>query len=138
MTSLAAKNVLAVDDEVLMLKMYRDYFAQRGVKLRTAASAEETLKLVSEQPADIIIMDLKLGEASGKDVLARIRKDHPDTCWIFVTAYVTDALIQELYGMGVFEVIRKPCTIRTIFETVEKVAESTLVPPAAVAADEPR
>lgn len=129
MTSLAAKSVLAVDDEEVMLKMYRDYFAQRGVRLRTAASAEETLRVVSEQPADIIIMDLKLGEASGKDVLARIRKEHPDTCWIFVTAYVTDALIQELCAMGVFEVIRKPCTIRTIFETVEKVAASTLVTP---------
>ena len=136
MTSLAAKNVLAVDDEEVMLKMYLDYFAQRGVRLRTASSAQKALDAIQEQPADIIIMDLKLGEASGKDVLARIRKEHPDTCWIFVTAYVTDALVQELYGMGVFEVIRKPCTIRTIFETVEKVAESSLVTP--VAAVEPR
>jgi DNA-binding NtrC family response regulator len=129
MTSLSAKSVLAVDDEEVMLKMYRDYFAQRGVKLRTAASSAETLKLVAEQPADIIIMDLKLGEASGKDVLATIRAQHPQTCWIFVTAYATEQLIQDLHGMGVFEVIRKPCTIRTIFETVEKVAESTLVTP---------
>jgi DNA-binding NtrC family response regulator len=137
MTSLATKNVLAVDDEEVMLKMYRDYFAQRGVKLRTATSADETLRVVQEQPADVIIMDLKLGEASGKDVLHRIRQEHPDTCWIFVTAYVTEALIQELYGMGVFEVIRKPCTIRTIFETVEKVVESSLASPLAVA-EEPR
>jgi DNA-binding NtrC family response regulator len=126
MATLAEKHVLAVDDEGVMLKMYRDYFARQGVPLRTASSAAETLALVEAQPADIIIMDLKLGDDSGRDVLAKVRARHPDTRWIFVTAYATDQLVKELYGSGVFEVIKKPCTIRTIFETVEKLALSSL------------
>ena len=118
-------NVLAVDDEEVMLKMYREYFAQKGVKLRTAPSAAATLALVAEQPVDIIIMDLKLGDSSGKDLLVSVRAKCPLARWIFVTAYATDQLVEELHGQGVFEVIRKPCTIRTIFETVEKVAQAS-------------
>lgn len=109
-----------------MLKMYRDYFAQKGVRLRTAASAAATLELVSEVAVDIVIMDLKLGDSSGKDLLTAVRAKHPQARWIFVTAYATDQLVEELYGQGVYEVIRKPCTIRTIFETVEKVAQSSV------------
>ena len=109
-----------------MLKMYRDYFAQKGVKLRTAASVAATLSLVATMPVDIVIMDLKLGDDSGKDLLAAVRQRHPQARWIFVTAYATEQLVEELHGQGVYEVIRKPCTIRTIFETVEKVAQASV------------
>lgn len=126
MASLAEMSVLAVDDEEVMLKMYRDYFAQKGVKLRTAASAAATLALVATMPVDIVIMDLKLGDESGKDLLAAVRQRQPLARWIFVTAYATESLVEELHGQGVYEVIRKPCTIRTIFETVEKVAQASV------------
>lgn len=125
MATLAEMNVLAVDDEEVMLKMYRDYFAQKGVKLRTAATAAATLALVATMPIDIIIMDLKLGDDSGKDLLAAVRQRHPAARWIFVTAYATDQLVEELHGLGVYDVIKKPCTIRTIFETVEKLAQAS-------------
>ncbi len=118
--------ILAVDDEEVMLKMYRDYFAQKGVRLKTAATPDATLAMVAAQPVDIVIMDLKLGESSGKDLFKTIRDRQPQARWIFVTAYATDQLIEELYGQGVYEVIRKPCTIRTIFETVEKVAQASI------------
>ena len=126
MATLAEMHVLAVDDEEVMLKMYRDYFAQKGVRLITAATTDATLALVAQQSVDIVIMDLKLGPDSGKDLFHKIRASHPHARWIFVTAYATDQLIDELHGQGVFEVIRKPCTIRTIFETVEKVAQASI------------
>ena len=125
MSPLADKRVLAVDDEEIMLKMYREYFAQQGVALSISSSAAETIELLKKQPFDILIMDLKLGDASGKDVLTRIRGQYPGLRYVFVTAYATADLVTDLRQLGVFEVIKKPCTIRTIFETVEKVALSS-------------
>ena len=51
MASLADMHLLAVDDEEVMLKMYRDYFAQKGVKLRTAASAADVSAPATPAPA---------------------------------------------------------------------------------------
>jgi DNA-binding NtrC family response regulator len=122
MTALTEKSILAVDDEEVMLKFYREYFSSRGVSLRTATTSDETMKLLEERPADIVILDLKLAEASGKDLLLQIKSRFPQVRYVFVTAYATSDLVTELYRLGVYEVIRKPCTIRTIFETVEKAA----------------
>lgn len=120
--SLADKSILAVDDEEVMLKMYREFFAQKGASLRIASSAQATQEALAEQPADILIMDLKIGADNGRDLLVSLRRAYPSMRCIFVTAYATDPAVKELLALGVDEVIQKPCTIRTIYESVEKVA----------------
>ena len=122
MMPLASLKILAVDDEEIMLKMYREYFSQQGVMLQIASSPAAAARQLEAGPVDVLILDLKLGKDSGKDLLTTVRRDHPRTRCVFVTAYATDELVNELYEMGVFEVIKKPCTIRTIFESIEKLA----------------
>lgn len=119
------KRILAVDDEEIVLKMYKEYFQFRGSALLTSSDGDEVLQIVEEQPVDIIIMDLKMPQKSGKDLLLAIRETHPSIKYIFVTAYATEGLVQELSLMGVADVIKKPCTIRTIYESVEKLAMSS-------------
>jgi DNA-binding NtrC family response regulator len=119
------KKILAVDDEEIVLKMYKEYFQFHGLELKTSPSDLDARRILGEESFDIVILDLKLDMASGKDLLIDIRKTHPDTKCIFVTAYATDDVVTELSRLGVAEVIRKPCTIRTIYESVQKLALSS-------------
>ncbi len=119
------KKILAVDDEEIVLKMYTEYFQYQGINLKTSATDTDALRLLGEEPFDILILDMKLDKASGKDLLMQVRQSHPEIKCIFVTAYATDDVVEELMGLGVTEVIRKPCTIRTIYESVQKLVLSS-------------
>ncbi|MBI3890472.1 MAG: response regulator [Candidatus Wallbacteria bacterium] len=119
------KKILAVDDEEIVLKMYKEYFQFHGVDLKTSSSEADARRILGEESFDIVILDMKLDTASGKDLLIDLKQSHPATKYIFVTAYATDEVVDELSRLGVAEVIRKPCTIRTIYESVQKLTLSS-------------
>jgi len=67
-------HVLVVDDDERLLALARLALQKQGVRVSTAATAEEGRKLIGADPPDLVILDIVLPDMSGWEVLRRIRE----------------------------------------------------------------
>lgn len=66
--------ILLVEDDPLLVNMYREKFENEGLKFLVAEDGEKGLKLALEEKVDILILDLILPKLSGIDLLTQLRK----------------------------------------------------------------
>ena len=74
---MAATLVLAIDDDVLMLKLERAFLERHGFKVLTAASGTDGLRMAALHAVDLVIVDFELGDLNGAVVATGIRKLRP-------------------------------------------------------------
>ncbi|RRR69217.1 MAG: DNA-binding response regulator [Candidatus Viridilinea halotolerans] len=83
----AHAQILVVDDETVVRRVLGDALAQTGYRVRTAASGEEALAAMAALPADLVLLDLQLGDSNGVDVMQIMRSRWPQTQIIILTAH---------------------------------------------------
>ncbi|MDD5383138.1 MAG: sigma-54 dependent transcriptional regulator [Candidatus Margulisbacteria bacterium] len=115
-------NILVVDDEKSMrdsmqLLLKDDY------NLHLAKSGKEAIAIVKSQPIDLVLLDIRLPEIDGIEVLKLI-KGHDDSIEvIMVTAVVTVKKAVEAIRIGAYDYITKPFDIDALQDQVKKVLE---------------
>ena len=81
--------ILIVDDEVSILKLYKNEFEDGGHEVMTAASGVEALSLVRQSEPDLLILDIRLGDESGLELLRHLLEIRPSLCVILNSGYST-------------------------------------------------
>lgn len=66
--------VLLIEDDLLLVKMYKTKFLNEGFQILTAGDGEIGLKLALEQKVDFIILDVMMPKMSGLDFLSQLRQ----------------------------------------------------------------
>ncbi|MGD0750263.1 MAG: response regulator [Anaerolineales bacterium] len=103
--------ILVVDDNPAMADTLADILEVKGFSVHAAASGAEALKILREQPVDILLTDVKMPEMNGLELYRETRKLYPRLITIFMTAYAADELIQQGMAEGVKTVLTKPVDI---------------------------
>ena len=96
----ATATILIVDDEDATRNLCRDVATDSGHNTRTASTTEEALRILEEQPIDIVITDLRVPQMGGIELLKRIRDSHPQTSVIVLTQYGTIETAVEAMRLG--------------------------------------
>src|SRR4029453_2426826 len=115
------KSVIAlVDDERNILTSLGMALEAEGYKVRTYSDGAAALEALSEEPADLAILDIKMPRMDGMELLRRLRQQ-TDMPVIFLTS--KDEEIDELFGlkMGADDYIAKPFSQRLVVERVKAV-----------------
>jgi DNA-binding NtrC family response regulator len=81
------KRILIVDDEEAIRMFYAVELAEEGYEVITCGEGSRILDLVAQSSPDVVILDIKMGEHNGLDLLQDIRKDHYDLPVILCSAY---------------------------------------------------
>ncbi|PIV21860.1 MAG: hypothetical protein COS40_06710 [Deltaproteobacteria bacterium CG03_land_8_20_14_0_80_45_14] len=100
--------IMVIDDEPLMRITVQDALAADGYKVTTAETAEKGLTLLRENPADILITDLKLPDMDGIQVLEEVKTMNPDTQVIMITAYGSIDSAVTAMKAGASDYLTKP------------------------------
>ncbi len=101
------KSVLIVDDEKVMRESLRDWLKD-NYNVTVAETGEETIDLVKEHDFDALIIDVRLTDKSGIDVLKEVKQLKPSINCITITAYPSVGLAVEAMKAGALEFMVKP------------------------------
>src|SRR5512135_2337938 len=83
------ERILIIDDEEDMLEGLRRIFNQHlpDVEVTTTSRARQALRLVRQVPIDLVLLDIRMPEIDGFDLLESLRKEDPWLTVIMMTAY---------------------------------------------------
>jgi len=74
-TEPSKKIILLIEDDPLLVRMYKDKFENEGFKVSVSDNGEEGLTLVQNERVDMIILDILMPKLSGLDFLRRLRQN---------------------------------------------------------------
>lgn len=107
MTS-AFGRLLLVDDEPAVLDVLCDYFVSQGHEVETATNGREALAAFSRSRPDLVLLDVRMPEMDGVEVLKELRARAATVPVIMVTANEDVALARLTLKLGAFDYVSKP------------------------------
>jgi DNA-binding NtrC family response regulator len=110
--------VLLVDDEEDYVKALAERMDMRDLQSRVALSGEEALRVLDDDPPDVIVLDLRMPGMQGMEVLERVRQDHPQVQVIILTGHGGDQEEKEARRLGAFEYLQKPADTGDLVNTI--------------------
>jgi len=116
-------NLLIVDDEQSYRQLLSLVFEESGHQIRKAKNGKEALRLLNEQPADVIISDVRMPDMDGISLLRETREILPDVGVILMTAFATVDTAREAFILGADDFIQKPFDVEELKLIVKKALE---------------
>lgn len=115
--------VLFVDDEVSLQELMRAELPRLGHEVTVCPDGRTALKTLEKATFDAAILDLKMPDMTGIQVLERLKQISPDTEAVMMTGYSSKETAVEAMRLGAFDYIEKPCKLVEIEALLIKVAE---------------
>jgi DNA-binding NtrC family response regulator len=115
-----AGDILVIDDEQSICYAFERFFSARGWSVRTASSGEAGMAAYRRQRPDVTFLDVRLPDASGLDILARLRAQDPDARVIVITAYGSLETVMQAVKTGSFDYLVKPLDLDRAAELAER------------------
>ncbi len=102
--------ILIIDDELPICQNCIKILAKLACEAKYALSGFDALKMMDEQPYDVVVTDLKMDTLGGMEVLRRIKEAYPETMVIVMTGYASISSAVEVMKMGALDYLPKPFT----------------------------
>jgi two-component system response regulator RegA len=115
---------LLVDDDQLYLQTLQRSLQKRGVHSCIATNKVEALQLADSQSLDFALIDLRLADDSGLNLIEPLRRAQPRIRIVLMTGYASVATAVEAIKRGADNYLLKPTTVETILRTLSSDAES--------------
>ena len=117
------KNIVVVDDELLIRDLLYDFFSERDWGVAVYGSSENALEAVRTKKYDIVLVDLKLPEVDGISLVSKIKDLYPELPVVIMTAFPSVETAIEALRLKVDDYIIKPFNINRLFKTLDAIVE---------------
>src|SRR5438552_7698625 len=102
------KSLLVVDDDRVFCERLARALSSRGFAARTAMSVVEALAAIETAPPAFAVIDLRLGDGSGLDVMRALKARRADARGVILTGYGAIATAVMAVKLGAFDYLGKP------------------------------
>lgn len=119
--------VLIADDTKNIRLMLARYFEMEGYTVSLADNGNSALELLYSKPFDLILLDIKMPEISGTQVLRMIRERGIQTPVIVMTAYGTIKNAVETTNLGARAYLQKPFTVEKLRKLLEDMKQQNIL-----------
>jgi DNA-binding NtrC family response regulator len=105
------KRLLIVDDEMKICELLSRFFTLRGFQTETAFSGREAIVKLNQRVPDYLLLDVRMPDISGIDVLKEAKATHPELKVVMVSAYSDNEIVNEAFRYGASDYITKPLAL---------------------------
>ena len=115
-----SEKILVVDDELFVRELLLEFLSTEGYEVSLADSGEKAVELMQIQPADLVLVDLKMPGIDGIQTLKQMKKIAPNTLAIIMTGYPTIESSIEALRQGAYDYVVKPFKLNDLKSSIEK------------------
>ncbi len=109
---------LVVDDDKMMVRTLSDVLRLSGWEVTTAYSGAAAVRVVSREPFDVVLMDVKMPGMDGVTAFKAMKAARPSVRVILMTAYAAQEAIAEAEREGVVRVMSKPVDLQQLLALI--------------------
>jgi two-component system response regulator AtoC len=114
------RTILIIDDEQSLLESLEMFFSEKGFLVQCATTASEGLTLNRSSEPDVIILDVRLPDKDGLDIIEELQGNHPGKNIIIITAFHDMDTTIKAMKRGALEYIPKPIDIEELEQAVQR------------------
>jgi len=111
--------VMLVDDEIQFVETLVKRLKKRKLNVTSAGNGEEALSRLDENPADVVLLDVKMPGMDGIDVLREIKSRHPLVEVIMLTGHANVEVAIQGMELGAFDYLMKPMDIDELLYKIQ-------------------
>jgi NADH-quinone oxidoreductase subunit E len=119
-TITSSLDVLLIDDETSFIEACQKTLENAGYRTAVAGNGQQGLKIANSDHPSVILLDLKIADISGLELLNRIAKSEPSAVSIVVAKHSTVDAAVESMKLGAFDFLTKPIAAEKLLETVRR------------------
>ncbi|MGA3174207.1 MAG: sigma-54 dependent transcriptional regulator [Syntrophorhabdales bacterium] len=114
------KRILIIDDEASQRELLSMLFSRKGYSVTCASRGDDGLKEHERSVPDVVILDIRLPDRNGLEVLGELRRNNPGTAIIMITAYHDVETTVRAMKLGACDYITKPIDVDEIEKAVSR------------------
>ena len=112
--------ILVIDDESVICDACRLVLAEKGHAVDRCLTGKTGLLAIERSTYDLILLDMKLPDIDGTEILKIVREKAPAPCVIVMTGYSTMSNALQAMKLGAADYLAKPFTDDELVEAIEK------------------
>jgi DNA-binding response OmpR family regulator len=120
--------LLLVDDEAAYVQILQKRLTKRDFDVTTALSGTQGIQALREQEFDVAVLDLKMEDMDGIEVLKIFKRMSPNLSVIMLTGHGSEQAAREGIQFGAFDYLTKPCELEELIEKIRLAARATQTP----------
>ncbi|MEW5421252.1 ActR/PrrA/RegA family redox response regulator transcription factor [Amorphus sp. 3PC139-8] len=121
--------LLIVDDDHAFVQRLARAMEKRGFQPETAETIEDALAMIDRNPPAYAVVDMRLGDGNGLDVVDRLRQSAPETRTVVLTGYGNIATAVTAVKLGAIDYLSKPADADEVFAALTRDPGDRAVPP---------
>ena len=114
-------SILIVDDDEALCQTLSDVFQELGYEVETALNGREALEKGKEKYFNVALIDIRLPDISGIELLNKLKWMNPETEGIIITGYASVGTAIEALRRGAFDYVTKPLEMDGVLQNVREV-----------------
>jgi len=115
--------VLVIEDDEAQRSLLTGFLARQGFEASSACSGAEALAQFKEQPWDVALLDFRLPDMNGLEVLSRMRQLQPEIPVILITAFGTIEMAVKAMKTGASDFLSKPVDLDLLLVRLGQIRE---------------
>ena len=115
-------SVLIVDDEEELVTTLVERLQLRGINAQAATNGETALKIIEENPPQVVVLDVMMPGIGGMEILQRMKAQNLKIPVILLTGYGSTEKGLEGMNQGAFDYIMKPCDLNNLISKIREAA----------------
>ena len=119
-----ALKVLLVDDEQGYLHVLEKRMKRRGIDVTAATSGSDAVGILRGTDFDVAVVDLKMEDMDGIEVLNIFKKMVPEMPVIILTGHGSEKAARQGMAQGAFDYLTKPCDLEDLLEKIHQACPS--------------
>jgi DNA-binding response OmpR family regulator len=116
--------LLLVDDEAAYVNVLANRMAKRHIDVTKALSGTEGIQALRKEDFDVAVLDLKMEDMDGIEVLKVFKKMVPTMPVIMLTGHGSEKAAREGLGLGASDYLTKPCGLEELIEKIKAAIRS--------------